>query len=472
MNTETHQRDPGFLKTLSSIQFGITVLVAIALVSIVGTIVPQGRPASFYLEQYGHVINFLITVFRFDITYHSPIFIGLLVLLFINLVLCSLMKFPAKLRATFKSDRTPDAGTISRMSVYRSLKNTPIGDVERAFNANGFHLRQIDAARLYGEKNRLGYLGSSFVHLSLIVILTGGLVSLVTGKRGYIVLEKGETTAVAKLSNDQSIPLGFAVTLNEFTVDFYPDYPGRPKSFTSSITVTDSTHKAKDMDVRVNHPLMRNGFTIYQQSYGTADGTASAENDTARVAVSLRGLPAEVPPLVTLDMLLNEDYPVPGFGDSLSVRVVELHRDFQRIQSVSGERNPAVRIEVLVHGKPRWSVYAFENFPGMNMPMQPDLALLFTLREIVPGGESEPDGYYTVLGVVRDRGVPFIWFGALIMMVGLLLSFYLRPRRLWVYDDGGTIMIGGRTKGDPGTFREFIDRTLKKIEGHRVKGDA
>ena len=67
MTISEKKHDPGIIKTLSSIQFGITVLIAIAIVSIIGTVIPQDRSADFYQEHYGVIINFLTNVFRFDI---------------------------------------------------------------------------------------------------------------------------------------------------------------------------------------------------------------------------------------------------------------------------------------------------------------------------------------------------------------------------------------------------------------------
>ena len=102
MTTQSRSgRDPGIIQTLGSLQFGIVVLITMVLVAVDGTVIPQGRPAEFYREHYVEPIRTLITIFRFDVTYRSPLFLGLTALFGLNLVLCSIVRFPAlRVRST------------------------------------------------------------------------------------------------------------------------------------------------------------------------------------------------------------------------------------------------------------------------------------------------------------------------------------------------------------------------------------
>ena len=109
------------------------------------------------------------------------------------------------------------------------------------------------------------------------------------------------------------------------------------------------------------------------------------------------------------------------------------------------------------------SVFAFERFPGLNMPMHDDLDLLFTMEKLKKAASAageESEQYYTALGVVKDSGVHVMWVGSAIMILGLFLSFYVRPRRIWVYENKGTILIGATSKGNSESFRKFIRNTV------------
>lgn len=471
-NTRNEQ-EPGVVQTLGSLQFGITILIAIAVVSIAGTLLPQGQPFDFYTDHYSAPVTTLIRMFNLNDTYRSPLFIGLLGLLGLNLVLCSLIKFPGVLRSAMNPNRTPGLPMLASMPVYIQRVGTTLDEVGAVFGGTGYRLEKIGNDRLFGEKGRLGRFGATLVHLSLLVLLTGGVTSLLTSVRGQIVLHPGETVDQAMLANRETIPLGFEITLDRFDVSFYEDFPGRPRSYSSKVTVKTPDGDSFDRDIRVNHPLMMNNLTIYQSGYDrmTDDPGMAAEGDTARVAIRLNGAPEEMPPITTVDMTVGEELMVPGFGDSITVELTELYRDFQALGAQSGERNPAARFNIATSGGMKWSIYAFQRFPGMNMPMDPARPVLLDLLDIAGSGPSEPaeaspPEYYTVLGVTRDRGASLMWLGSLILMAGLVLSFYVRPRRIWVFAEGGVIHIAAAVKGDPARFRAFV---MKIIPGKKPK---
>lgn len=471
----TEGKPPGIFETLRSLQFGIVVLVSVAAVAVLGTLIPQGQPLEFYREHMNPVTVFFVEVFRLDDTYGSPLFLGLLGLFGLNLVLCTLNRFPAVIRAAFRPNQTPGRSEIERMPAHIAVTGISLENTHNAFKNSGFHLKRLGNSRLFGEKGRMGYLGSTIVHLSLLLFLIGGMVSLVTGTRGQVVLQRGESTSLAVLPNGAKIPLGFTVRLDRFTVAFYDDWPDRPKSFTSSVTVTRRDGSTFQKDIMVNHPLMLNGVTMYQSSFGASDEMrpADAANDTAVVEIRLRDTPEDIPPVVILEMVRGETYPVPGFGDSILVRLAELHRNFRMGASEEGE-NPAVKLDVLVGGEVRWSVYAFRKYPGLNMPMHKDIDFSFVMRDLRAGGFHQagaPPEFYTVLGMVRDRGITLVGAGAVLMMLGLLLSFSIRPRRLWALEEDGTVFVGGQVKGDRGTFREYIENVIRKTETHGGNGD-
>ena len=452
------------LKTLGSLQFGLVLLVTLTIVAIIGTLIPQGLGYDFYHERYGTIADNVIFVFGFDDVYHSPLFIGLVGLLGINIILCSFSRFPGIVRKTFRPNIILNRDHMARMPIHISLTSGTIESIQKRFERAGFFLRPIGENRLFGEKKRLGYLGSPLVHVSLIVLLIGGLISLVSGLRGQIVLTEGESSAEAEITAHQTVPLDFTVTLDSFHVAFYENYPERPKMFSSSVTVTFPDGRQMAKDIQVNHPLMVNGFTIYQSSYGVTDQQKEAisQNDTATVALYLKSGFRRMP-FITFNMTGEDAYLVPGFGDSIAIRLAEVHENF-RGDAQSGEKNPAVKVDVMVHDTLRWSVYVFKKFPKLNMPMYEDIPLTFSLVDLAVA--SRELGYYTVLGVVKDRGVTAMWAGALLMMVGLVLSFYVRPKRIWVMKEGSELLVSAFTRGDHSAFEAYVKNIVTHDSTH------
>jgi len=265
-----------------------------------------------------------------------------------------------------------------------------------------------------------------------------------------------------ELFDGTKIPLGFSVKLDKFSVEYYESHKMRPKSFKSMITVEEQSGKSYSKEIRVNHPLMINGLTVFQSSYGINEDSSSSVSDSAVVEIRINGASMDIPPVLTLIMAQGTEYDVPGFGDSLKVRLSEIHRDFKKVQSASGETNPAVKIDVIANGSSKWGVYAFKNYPGVNMPMAPDLPVIFNMLDIKKGtGGAEERGYYSVLGAVRDSGAGVMWLGAMIMIIGLFFAFYIRPRKIVVVEDGSGILIGASSKGETETLKTFIENTMK-----------
>jgi cytochrome c biogenesis protein len=467
----TPDKSPGTIETLSSIQFGLVLLISITAVAIIGTVIPQGQPLEFYQEKYG-AINTLIKTFRLDAAYTSPLFIGLLGLFGLNLILCSSKRLPVLLKTTFHPDKTPDRENISGMPIFFTVEKTSVDEIGDSFFQVGFPLEKVSETRLFGEKRRFGYFGASIVHLSILILLVGGIASLSSGKRANLVLGKGEKKTAAVLSDGSALLLGFTVQLDSFTVAFYEKYPNRPKSFTSSVTVIPSNGFPFKKDIRVNHPLMLDGFTIYQSSYGNTGNMpgVSSTSDSVRVGVSVKGSPENMPPLAVWNMVLGSEFAVPGFGDSIRVRLSEVHRDL-RMGGTSEKVNPAVKLDVIINSRMAYSVYAFQNFPGMNMPMNPNSKLIFSMLDLRSGGsQSEGEassGYYTVLGVVKDSGSPLMGIGAFFIMAGLFFSFYFRPRRIWVLEEGGKLYLGAQAKGISEPFRNWIKQTIENSANNK-----
>jgi cytochrome c biogenesis protein ResB len=80
--------------------------------------------------------------------------------------------------------------------------------------------------------------------------------------------------------------------------------------------------------------------------------------------------------------------------------------------------------------------------------------------------------YFTVLGAVRDRGIPLVWGGAALMMIGFFFSLVVRPRRIWVLEENGAVYLGAWTKGDADVFRDFVGAVMKRVEYLVAQGDT
>lgn len=242
---------------LYSVRLTIVLLLLLAVLSVIGTLIPQGLTRSEYLQIYQARTYEIMKAMGLFNVYHSWWFVGVLILLAVNLTACSWKRLP---------------GVV----------------------------RQI---RISGR----GYarLGTYVTHLSVLLILLAGLIGAVWGFKGYVVITEGETATAMVRNNPQRtlVPLGFGVRCDTFRVEFYPN--GTPKEYESTLSFLQGDTIVRDrVSVRVNHPTTYAGLTFYQASYGVDD-------DASRVVVQITRQESGPSP-VTLELGRGQVAPIPG----------------------------------------------------------------------------------------------------------------------------------------------------------------
>ncbi|MNC45006.1 Cytochrome c biogenesis protein CcsB [compost metagenome] len=68
------------------------------------------------------------------------------------------------------------------------------------------------------------------------------------------------------------------------------------------------------------------------------------------------------------------------------------------------------------------------------------------------------------LNIRVDRAMPFVWIGAGIVMLGLVLGFYWQHRRIWLRLENGELVLGGHTNKNWFGFRREIVSILHKVD--------
>lgn len=103
--------------------------------------------------------------------------------------------------------------------------------------------------------------GPDIVHIGLLILIVGGLVTVLGRTEAMVYLGKGD---VAEL------PGGYEVQLTDYTFEKYQD--GRPRDWVSTVTVRREGIVVLDaFAIEVNRPLAIAGIKIYQTDYGRED---------------------------------------------------------------------------------------------------------------------------------------------------------------------------------------------------------
>lgn len=120
---------------------------------------------------------------------------------------------------------------------------------------------------VYASKGLSGRLGPVFVHLSMILILFGSLISAFQGFLAQEFIPKGEITYLQNFPTDhflENLPV-FPIRINDFWVSHIN---GLIHQFYSNLSSLDSNGKEiNQFTLSVNHPFLQNGLVWYQTDW-------------------------------------------------------------------------------------------------------------------------------------------------------------------------------------------------------------
>ena len=278
-NAESRKNPNALWKFLSSVKLTIVLLILLAIVSILGTLIPQEQGAvEFAKSLTPGMLRFLSILDLFDM-YNAPWFRLLIGFLALNLIVCSIDRFPSTWKR-FNARPAPDRSKpFENTPVENCLKVSTNSDetanrVLKVLQSRYKNVRK-EAIRgdhfFYGEKGRFSHFGVYVVHLSVLLILMGGLVGSFLGIEAYVNILEGEKTNRVIITKTMTpLKLDFEVRCDKFSVDFYKT--GAPKEFKSILTFLINGKPVQKNDLLVNHPVEFGGMTFYQASYGTVPG--------------------------------------------------------------------------------------------------------------------------------------------------------------------------------------------------------
>ena len=95
-------------RILFSMRSALILLGILVAACVAGSVIPQGKEASFYLTEYSQKAGGAILALGLDDVFHCPWFVVLTGFLCLNLLGCSLVRFPVLIRQT-RSGFTPES---------------------------------------------------------------------------------------------------------------------------------------------------------------------------------------------------------------------------------------------------------------------------------------------------------------------------------------------------------------------------
>ena len=266
---------------LTSMKFGVIIILALAALGLVGTMVIQAPPgisadpaakADWLNEvrpRYGGWTGIMDQLQVFTI-FESIWFRALAALLTASLVACSAHRLPGLWKSATKPHVAIGEAFFTHAPQHEFIAVRGTSDeirerVSRVLNKHRYRVVSEDdgVLHLYADKFRWGPFGTVIGHLSLVVILGGAIVGSMFGFRdsNFVVAEG----SVAPVTSGEGISVG----LVQFQDAYYTE-TGAPADYASEIVIYKDGTEVASQTIRVNEPLRYGGLSFYQSFYGPA----------------------------------------------------------------------------------------------------------------------------------------------------------------------------------------------------------
>ena len=438
-------------REFSRIRLTVWILIVMFVTMIVGSIFPQGYDPETYISSWGEAKYIAFAKLGFLNLFHSKFFLILGAILFVNLVVCSILRWSAR-RGAGLAGASPPAH--AREFLIKGDERDALARAAGVLEACGFRVLSRAGNVLTARRGPWPEGVSLLYHLALALAIVGFIISALTSFEGDATIWPGETVTVATVSSETGAyrmgsaladwhigawhPLAAArpdttewpgreigITLNEFVTEWelYND-KYYPRDWMSDVVI-DSPAGERRVNIEVNRPFRVEGLTFYQMAYEQEFDVVVLSGG---VEVERAGAQAYAP--FTLESIGGMFFPG-------TMRVGTLYQKYH---------DPA---PVVPHVNLKWQAPVAEADSLAEEAAPPERVELGDLSAGIPldvEGHSlllENPREATVLSYRRDRGVAFLYIAITAFIVGLCLRTYWPSYRVNLWITGGD----GRTRG-------------------------
>jgi len=418
----------GIIKILSSMQLGIMLLLILAAISVFATTREMERAIEYI--------------------YRSWWYLGLIAFTALNLILCTAKRIVPLLRQTLKPIKAVTEDGIRKMPVSRALKiqeqRNPVAVAAGAFKQAGLNISVSEgsdgAAVVFGEKGRFGYFGSFLTHLSLLVIFFGAVYG---GLTGY------EDQNCWWVGSNFFVPEGdFQVKIADIRMAEEENPAIRPRIYTDVIITRGDTISNRGT-VSINYPLRFEGNSIYHSTFVYLPLIKLTDINTGETKTSrfFEDAPVYLDPLRTTYIQLRQFFPHFAMRPDGSPYNVNYRAD-----------NPVAAGFLVRNNLPDGVVFLKLDRPNVFETPEGSVEAVLTGFELA-----------TVFSINKNLGRPYLFAGALLMLAGLYLSFFIFPCRFWAIFDQreSTLLIGGRGYSQG----RGVEQVMERIETEIIRGE-
>lgn len=476
---EDYRRHKSFLDFLydffSSLKLAIFLMVSIGVLSMLGsTYIQQNQPLGFYLDKFGVDVGLWFWKLWLTDVFHSWYYMLLIVLLAVNLIVCSVKRLPRVWVQTFTKERFQrlDQHTQKHLKPISIKTNSSKDKVIAFLKKMGFKVyteEEDGKVYFYGEKGRYSRLGVYVVHIGLLVIMAGALIDAVWGVRGSVIVPEGSRSDTLVIpSKEVGLKLPFQIELENFRIVTYGEearkrgkkistpFKDDVASFESDIRIIKDGKVVAEGMTAVNSPFDFGTYRIFQATYGL-----TGEAGTVRLVIFDKEKAVKDPKSALVGEVVLKAGKVAEFKDML----LSIDRSTLNIENeqagMNGDLKPAIVVKVLLNHKaydvpvvysPELTLIAYNQMKELK-----DFPYVFFMSDFRPR-------FFSGFQVSRQPGTPIVWLGSILVVGGMILAFYTIHRKVWMRLEGDTLWVAFWSHKLKEDFKRSFIKALEELK--------
>ncbi|HEV2706454.1 MAG TPA: cytochrome c biogenesis protein ResB [Pyrinomonadaceae bacterium] len=478
------------LDVLSSVRFGVILLVLLASASMVGMLVMQVNVDGFdrYYAELSPAQKIVGRALGFFDIYHAWYFNALLLVLSLNIVLASIDHFPKAW--TFISRKKLDASAhwLKGQDQHASLtlsgesRAAVVERIAAAFKSVGLRKPIVtekgDKLFVFGERGAWNRLAAYAVHVALLTIFLGGFLTGMYGHTGNLRLRPGESGSIISETVFKIDPQTrqFEPTTDEFELPFTvectdiqqqlikkegPITADNTMNWRTWVRFKKEGSPDREALVELNHPIDYGGFRFFQASF---EAEGKARHITLRITPEQGGTPQNV--------TIKRDGSA-TLADGTRVEFKDFSGNFRLggapPPQESDYSNPGATLAVTPPGGATVQAFAFNERMAESAPIAKRPVAGYTFRLV--DFEKSPSAH--ILSVQRDPGATLVYIGFTLLGLTLIYAFFFSHQRVWalVEPRGGAfgVVLGGNTNRNKLAFGDRFKRLVGAIDGQTTE---
>lgn len=464
----------------SSVKVGVWLIVIALIASALGTIFPQAMyipadavsrdPAIFYEAQYG-IFGKIYYQLGLHEVYSSWWYMIIIALIGISLVVCSIDRFVPLYRA-LKIQRAKRHETfINRQRLYSETEAVTDEETEKVIESlkKQRYNVTVEDGHVLAEKGRFSRWGPYVNHIGLIIILIAAMLRQTSFMYldEYVWVREGQQIVIPGTDNEYFIEnKGFLLETYDEEDEQFKDAIDRQdemiaKNYQTDVIIYKATEgvvgeeatleKVTEDEIRMNHPLKFDGYTLYQAGYQLNEFT-----DMSFKIYEVDDPDAKELGTFTVNLMdPTSEYELDnGFKVELEHYFPDYYLDDkgEPRSRTKESRNPA---------------FVFKVYPPNTE--KPEVSFAGIGKNIDATGENEYKvgivdyNMHNVSGLTvrRDYTLPIFALGALIFLIGVTQGMYWQHRRIWIHPKKDGILLAAHTNKNWFGIKKDIDTAIR-----------